>query len=183
MAKQKQISQTVQTPNKWRVRIGLGIVLCVGIAIGWIINHDNGAVSPREFADAEIKIESTIPVGDTCAQIEKLLNTRIAESGLDQDSTIPDVHLARAEIFATIAKRGCAENSDRYKALAVHEIQIVRALQDDENFDEYQVRNMVDTYQKLDMAAEAKQFVDTMKRITGPAIEFMNEVQKIISEE
>lgn len=90
-------------------------------------------------------------------------------------------HLRNAEIYATIAERGCPNEMARYKELAQQELAIARAVQDDK-FSEDDTITVVETYKKLQMQAAAQEMFDKAKRLTNPAIDFILEVEKIINE-
>ena len=81
-----------------------------------------------------------------------------------------------------MSERGCPENSEKYVALAKQELEIARALEDDE-FDQYETIEVVETYKRLDMQAAAEEILETAKKLTNPAIDFILEVEKIINEQ
>ena len=114
----------------------------------------------------------------TCEQIEDSLMPRLpyggAEAGTNQ-------RIERAKIYAVLAERGCPENSGRYADLAKQELEIARALQDDE-FSEGDTIEIVETYKRLNMQAAAEEIFETAKKLTDPAIDFILEVEKIINE-
>ena len=88
----------------------------------------------------------------------------------------------RAKIYANLSERGCAENSAKYVELAKQELEIARALEDDE-FDDYETIEVVETYKRLNMQAAAEEIFETAKKLTNPAIDFILEVEKIINEQ
>lgn len=114
----------------------------------------------------------------TCARIEDLLQTRL----YPEDSADAYAHLKNAETYAAIAEYGCAENADKYKALALREIQILNALQPVESMDAHETEIIIDTYKKLDMQQQAQEFLNKIEQLTDPAIEFILKMEKIINE-
>ena len=85
------------------------------------------------------------------------------------------------EIYANLSERGCPENKAKYVELAKQELEIARALEDDE-FEEDETIEVVETYKRLNMQAAAEEIFETAKKITNPAIDFILEVEKIINE-
>ena len=113
----------------------------------------------------------------TCEQIESLLLEQLPYAGGDADDRID-----RAKIYANLSERGCAENSAKYVEMAKQELEIARALEDDE-FDNQETIEVVETYKRLNMQAAAEEIFETAKKLTNPAIDFILEVEKIINEQ
>lgn len=113
----------------------------------------------------------------TCEQIEYLLNYQLPEANGNADDRI-----MRAKIYANLSERGCAENSEKYVNLAKQELEIARALEDDE-FSQRDTIEVVETYKRLNMQAAAEEIFETAKKLTNPAIDFILEVEKIINEQ
>ena len=112
----------------------------------------------------------------TCEQIESLLIGQLPPADSDADYRI-----TRAKIYANLSERGCAENSAKYVEMAKQELEIARALEDDE-FDKEETIEVVETYKRLNMQAAAEEIFETAKKLTNPAIDFILEVEKIINE-
>ena len=113
----------------------------------------------------------------TCEQIETLLLGQLPNASDDSDDRID-----RAKIYANLSERGCAQNSAKYVDLAKQELEIARALEDDE-FDNRETIEVVETYKRLNMQAAAQEIFETAKKLTNPAIDFILEVEKIINEQ
>lgn len=113
----------------------------------------------------------------TCEQIESLLLEQLPYADGDADARID-----RAKIYANLSERGCAENSAKYVEMAKQELEIARALEDDE-FDNQETIEVVETYKRLNMQAAAEEIFETAKKLTNPAIDFILEVEKIINEQ
>ena len=113
----------------------------------------------------------------TCEQIEASLLDRLpsGHAGVDSEQRID-----RAKIYANLSERGCPENSEKYVALAKQELEIARALEDDE-FDEVETIEVVETYKRLNMQAAAQEIFETAKKLTEPTIDFILQVEKIIN--
>ncbi len=113
----------------------------------------------------------------TCEQIEASLLDRLpsGHAGVDSEQRID-----RAKIYANLSERGCPENSAKYVDLAKQELEIARALEDDE-FDEYETIEVVETYKRLNMQAAAQEIFETVKKLTNPTIDFILQVEKIIT--
>ena len=118
--------------------------------------------------------------GTTCEQIESLLRARLTE--YDNMMYAKD-HVERAQIYANLSERGCAENSAKYKELAKQELDVARALTDDDiERNPREATEMVETYKRLQMQAEAAKMIEKAKKLTNPAIDFIIQLEKIIEE-
>ena len=113
----------------------------------------------------------------TCEQIEASLLDRLPSGHAGVGS---DARIERAKIYANLSERGCPENSAKYVALAKQELEIARALKDDE-FNEYETIEVVETYKRLNMQAAAQEIFETAKKLTDPTIDFILQVEKIIN--
>lgn len=114
----------------------------------------------------------------TCAEIERLLNEQVLTCGSAYDSYC---HINIAKVYANMSERGCPENHQKYVGLAAKELEIARALQDD-NFSESDTIEVVETYKRLKMKQAANEILDKVQKLTDPAIDFILQVQKIIEE-
>ena len=114
----------------------------------------------------------------TCQKIESSLLQRLPEDYVAADA---EDRIERAKIYANLSERGCDENKARYVQLAKQELEIARALEDDE-FDNEETIEVVETYKRLNMQAAAEEIFETAKKLTNPAIDFILEVEKIINE-
>jgi len=129
---------------------------------------------PRALQKAKIK---KMPE-TTCGQIEALLTNRL----MPVDDGRAESHVDNAKIYANLSERGCAENSARYKSLAKQELEIARAINDDSLEDKYEATEIVETYKRLQMQAEAEKMIEKAKKLTNPAIDFIIQLEKIIEE-
>lgn len=114
----------------------------------------------------------------TCQKIEASLLDKLPE---EYTSMPPYQRITRAKIYANLSERGCDENKAKYVELAKQELEIARALQDDE-FNNEETIEVVETYKRLNMQAAAEEIFETAKKLTNPAIDFILEVEKIINE-
>lgn len=121
------------------------------------------------------------PQPQVCANTEELLNKKLNQ--YEQESTAASVHLERAKIYADLSDRGCPENSEEYRTLALQEISISRTLNDAARKTAKELRGIVDEYNRSDIKAGVDQALDKAKKLTDPAIDFMLQVEKIIREE
>ncbi len=113
----------------------------------------------------------------TCAEIETLLMQSLPTHNLNHS----DVRIERAKIYANLSERGCSENAQQYVDLAAKELEIARALRDDE-FSQSETVEVVETYKRLEMKQAATEVLDKVQKLTDPAIDFIIQVQKIIEE-
>lgn len=114
----------------------------------------------------------------TCARIEQLLKYRLNP----EDSTYYLDHLANADTYSTLADKGCAENTDMYKTLALRELEIATALQPEESFRQGDAEIVIDTFKKLDMQREAQAFLNKIEKLIDPATDFILQMEQIINE-
>lgn len=114
----------------------------------------------------------------TCSRIEQLLKERLYPETAKESWK----HAANAYTYSTLAEKGCAENSDMYKSLALREIEITTALQPEKDMGLGEVKTVIDVYKKLDMQKEAQVFLDKIEKLTDPAIDFILQMEKIINE-
>ncbi|MBR0212665.1 MAG: hypothetical protein IJQ55_03600 [Alphaproteobacteria bacterium] len=135
----------------------------------------------REFEQPkpEPKSEEKKMPETTCGQIEMLLLDRL----MPNNSQSPEDHIDNAKIYANLSERGCPENSLKYRDLAAKELEIARALNDDNVArDPDESIEIVETYKRLQMQQEAARMIEKAKKLTNPAIDFIIELEKIIEE-
>ena len=116
----------------------------------------------------------------TCGKIEMLLTDRLAP----EDEMSSESHIENAKIYANLSERGCPENSEKYKELARKELEIARALNDDDiQRDPGESVEIVETYKRIQMQQEAERMIEKAKKLTNPAIDFIIQLEKIIDED
>lgn len=141
--------------------------------------YSNGCAGRLVIINQKSNLSANTPdIISTCARIEQLLKVRLNP----EDSTEYWKHLQNADTYSSLADRGCAENSDMYKSLALREIEIATALQPEENMDQGDAEIVIDTFKKLDMQREARAFLDKIEQLTNPAIDFILQMEQIINE-
>lgn len=119
----------------------------------------------------------------TCEEIEHVLTMQLQCRGKNETCFDVDDHVRNAQIYANLSERGCAENSTKYKDLAAKELEIARALTDDNiEQNKHEATEMVETYKRLHMQQEAARMLEKAKKLTNPAIDFIIELEKIIEE-
>ena len=135
----------------------------------------------RDFNESkpQPRIEEQQSPQTTCEKIERLLQDRLYPVN-DPDA---DVHIGNARVYASLSERGCPENSEKYKELAKQELEIARALNDDNVSNEYETTAIVETYKRLQMQAEAERMIEKAKKLNNPAIDFIIQLEKIINED
>lgn len=114
----------------------------------------------------------------TCGKIENLLMARLYSA----DNPDAEAHIDNAKIYANLSERGCPENSEKYKNLAKQELEIARALNDDDLGYKEDSIEIVETYKRLQMQVEAERMIEKAKKIANPAIDFIIQLEKIIEE-
>ena len=124
------------------------------------------------------KMEEKLPE-TTCGKIEMLLKERLAPV----DELGSESHVYNAKIYANLSERGCPENSEKYKQLAKQELEIARALNDDNVENTYETTEIVETYKRLKMQAEAERMIEKAKKLTNPAIDFIIQLENILNED
>lgn len=132
---------------------------------------------PGKLLVIEKTVSVTQPeIGSTCQRIEDLVSKRLYPS----DSTESQYHFYNADTYSTLAEFGCPENAERYKALALQELDIASALVVDWGTEQAEI--VIDTYKKLDMQKEAQAFLNKLERLTEPAIDFILKMERVINE-
>ncbi len=115
-------------------------------------------------------------VEKTCEEIEGLLIGKMPYGSDDSG-----IRIERAKIYANLSERGCPENSAHYVDLAAKELEIARAL-DDDNFTQNETVEIVETYKRLEMKQAAMDVLNKVQQLTDPAIDFIIRLQQIINE-
>lgn len=127
---------------------------------------------------APVAVENHPEIVSTCTRIEQLLERRLQP----EDSVDYLAHLHNADTYSTLVDRGCAENADMYKTLALRELEIAEALRPTEEMGTSDAEIVIDTFKKLDMQREAQAFLDKVERLIDPATDFILQMEQIINE-
>ena len=154
----------------------VGLFAC-GLFVGMSIKTT--PVQTSQNAQSEHPVGESVVITepqDVCVEVERLLKNRLPDATDDTDNRID-----RAKVYASLAERGCPENSTAYVELAKQELQIARAIEDDE-FNHQETIEVVETYKRLHMQSAAEEIFEKAKKLTNPAIDFIIEVEKIINE-
>lgn len=161
--------------------IGMTGLFLMGIIVGFVINGFSmfNHQIKQKIQTLKPQIEQQITNERTCEKIEILL----IDSLDSQDIHDSETHIDNAKIYANLSERGCPENSAKFKALAKSELEIARALNDDHLDDVEESVEIVETYKRLQMQAEAERMIEKAKKLTNPAIDFIIELEKIIEED
>lgn len=114
----------------------------------------------------------------TCEEIERTLETQIRTDYHPSDT---HARMHNAEVYSTMAERGCPENAEKYKELALRQIDVVSAVSSDEELEQNKDA-IVDTYKKLQMQEAARNFLNKMDRLINPATDFIFELERVINE-
>lgn len=180
-------SAGVSTAHKvWGIIALAGLFAC-GLCLGWALRpcatctmddlSQGGFVEVIQMP-AQTPEQESGTIQPTCQVIENIL---IRELRSEESSYYID-HLSNAHVYSKISDHGCAEKADMYKALALREINIATALQEEEDMSREATEIVIDTYKKLDMQREAQAFLNKIQQLTDPAIEFILKMDKVINE-
>lgn len=159
----------------WSAVALIGLFLC-GLMIGMPIGAKHGA--SQSIRDNV----AMVPVDDmpTCARIEQVLSEKLSDTELNNNA---DTFLYNANIYASMAEYGCPENAEKYREQALSDLAIANALSDNgQNYADYDVASVIDTYKKLEMQTQAREFLNKVQKLTDPAIDFILQMEKIINE-
>ena len=159
----------------WGVIALAGLFLC-GLFVGMAISKPDNKVCEPVVAQNDESFEYADDGQSACMEIERLFLRRLPGASDNVDARID-----RAKIYASLAERGCPENSAAYVELARQELDIARAIEDDE-FSHQETIDVVETYKRLHMQAAAEEIFEKAKKLTNPAIDFIIQVEKIINE-
>lgn len=155
--------------------IALGGLFACGLFVGMAITSP--VSQSHKNVEAEATMENNFASSqNVCVEVERLLARRLPVASDDVDERIE-----RAKIYASLAERGCIENSEMYVEMAKQELEIARAIEDDE-FSHQETIDVVETYKRLNMQAAAEEIFEKAKKLTDPAIDFIIQVEKIINE-
>lgn len=177
--KTNRISTNVQcqcsrSHRVWSAVALVGLFMC-GLMIGLPMGARHGATqSMRDNVSATNA--ANMP---TCARIEQLLSDRLE----GENTTNPDVFMYNANIYATMVEYGCPENAEKYRDQALADLAIANALSYNglaSDTDNTEV--VIDTYKKLEMQTQARDFLNKVQKLTDPAIDFILQMEKIINE-
>ena len=162
----------------WGIVALVGLFLC-GLFVGMAMRSPDA--SAPAVADESPVVQQNENVfisepGDVCIEIERLLARRLPVASDNVDERID-----RAKIFASMAERGCPENAPVYVEQARQELEIARAIEND-NFNHAETIEVVETYKRLNMQAAAEEIFEKAKKLTDPAIDFIIQVERIINE-
>ena len=181
----KKTYTITQTPAQrfWGIMALTALFIC-GVMVGWDINSyrskTNSAPTPTENTEASVSASTptvSVPNRPTCDIIQELLTEQLPPADGSADDRI-----IRAQIYANLSERGCPENSAAYATMAKQELEIARALTNDE-FNEPDTLEVIETYKRLNMQAAAEEVFDMARRLTTPTIDFILAVEKIINEQ
>lgn len=112
----------------------------------------------------------------TCEEIEMVLKQQISEYA---NTNFDRLH--NAEVYGTMAERGCPENAQKYKDLALRQIDVVSAVSDEHELEQNK-EMIVDTYEKLQMQDAARNFLNKLDKLINPATDFIFELERVINE-
>lgn len=173
-------TKTVVVVHNRRQRV-LGVIalaglFACGLFVGMSIKTNPQVVEPMIEIPGSVDFVAFAEPQDVCAEVERLLARR-----LPNVSDNVDERIERAKVFASMAERGCDENSARYVELAKQELDIARAIEDDK-FSHDETIEVVETYKRLHMQAAAEEIFEKAKKLADPAIDFIIQVEKIINE-
>lgn len=173
------INQAVVAHSRWQRFWGVialaGLFFC-GLFVGLAVNNPSKQMVTSENVIAQPVAEPIAEPVDVCADIERLLARHLPNATDNVDDRIE-----RARIFATMSERGCPENSATYVELASQELDIARAIEDDD-FNHAETIDVVEIYKRIHMQAAAEEIFEKVKKLTSPTIDFIIQVEKIINE-
>lgn len=158
----------------WGIVALVGLFMC-GFMLG--VDIQNKHIKTKVVAtQSEAQSEYIEEPQNACVEIERILLQRLP----DETDNASD-RIERAKLFAIAAERGCPENSDAFVEHARLELDIARAIENDE-FNHEETIEVVETYKRLHMQAAAEEIFEKAKKLTNPAIDFILQVEKIINE-
>ncbi len=114
----------------------------------------------------------------TCEEIERALKSQLFEIYPNSDI---EERLHNADTYSTMAERGCPENAEQYKELALRQIDVVSAVSDEEELIDNK-ESIVETYEKLQMQEAARNFLNKLDRLIKPTTDLIYEIGKVVNE-
>lgn len=169
--------------KKYRLygRIGMVCLFLTGAIVGFIIGGFSEFNHPVKHVKINPQTEQFVPDERICEKIETVLLRKI--DCMDADCLDSEDYIEDAQIYANLSERGCPEHSQQYKMLAKQNLELARALNDDNLNDVEESVEIVETYKRLQMQAEAERMIEKAKKLTNPAIDFIIQLEKIIEED
>ena len=149
--------------------------------------YANFARSERELAEAMNYVRDPFAtendVNDEemrpCEMIEKQLKLELDTSYNPSSRN----HSRNAAIYSKMTEDGCPENAEKYRQLALNELQIADGIKvREDNVSQEEMLYTVDTYKKLQMQNEAKKYINKVEKLIDPGIDFILELQRVIEE-
>ncbi|MBO4480394.1 MAG: hypothetical protein J5742_02080 [Alphaproteobacteria bacterium] len=145
----------------------------------------NFAESERELDDAMLYVKygeenfADVPGIRPCEVIEKQLKFEL----ITRDNPASWEHSRNARVYSQMAEDGCPENSEKYKQMALDELQIADGIKvRDDSISQDEMRYTVGTYKKLQMQNEARKYIKKAEKLINPGIDFIMELQRVIEE-
>ncbi len=114
----------------------------------------------------------------TCEEIERALQSQLREIYPESRA---EERLHNADIYSTMAERGCPENAEQYKELALRQIDVVSAVSNEQELTENK-ETIVETYEKLQMQEAARNFLNKLDRLIKPTTDLIYEIGRVVNE-
>lgn len=154
--------------------IALGGLFACGLMVGISLGARHTSAD-----EATPVVQTHVDDIPTCARIEKLLLQRI-----NNNAGSADDFMFNANTYASMVEYGCPENADVYRSKAIENIEIANALSDGAVgvYNPGETEYVIDTYKKLDMQNQAREFLNKVQKLTDPAIDFILKMEQIINE-
>jgi len=170
MANKKEIKP--QGTNYFWIKIIM--VLCVGLYAGWI---------------AAMHIVTTEPVDEqperACETIERhVLRAIVPEDKIDASAMdVVGAFMHNARMYAQLIEVGCPENTERFRTLAVRQLDIALALGGDiEAAGNAGVQAGETAQGESEVVSEARRIMRKARRLEEPALQFIGAIERAFSE-
>lgn len=159
--------------------LAIAAVFAIGMLAGWALAGNRHAAGGKPAA---------LPDTGTCEKIEELKSKGL----VDENTAAVEDFIKNAEIYSDLVKYGCPENSARFRQLAVRHLDIAAALRGEDlyeyelNEDGWLYKTRLRVYKNLDQESEAvreaRRVIEKAHKFGEPALRFIAEIEKIISE-
>ena len=166
--------------RRWVFYVVIVLFFAAGIWIGYAAHKDKA--EPAKIVPerpAELR---------TCDIIEQKKLGMIN----DEMDASPDNLAWNAEVYSDLVKYGCPENAAKFRNLALRQLEIADAMIgenvgyfvtfNDGNLYKTQMRVYKNLKEQGEIAQEARRIMQKAQRLGEPALEFISEIERILSE-
>jgi len=166
--------------------------IVVALVVGWLAGS---AIFNKDAVTeiASVKVAQKQPER-TCEAIERhMLNRVVPEDEINSNNwNAPETFMNNARIYSDLVRQGCPENSEKFRDLAVRQIEIATALHGEiseeeiehsgGNFHIRRIEISKEVKEETEVVREARRIMERASRLGEPALRFIAEIEKAFKE-